>query len=136
MSSQIWPLSEEIRLPDPSLLADLQFPQRSVWKHLIPTLTRSSPRVDSLSSRGSPGAWIVTDLSPRLPSRLLERCLSRRSLQQEARGTGTGQGADLGLLNSHPHHTAPHIPTSEPPPTSFCHLCHLCLRELREWPDL
>lgn len=109
------------------LLADL---------HLIPTLTRSSPRVDSLSSRGSPGAWIVTDLSPRLPSRLLERCLSRRSLQEEARGTGTGQGEDLGLLSNHPHHTAPHIPTSEPPPTSFCHLCHLCLRELREWPDL
>lgn len=52
-------------------------------------LTRSSPLVDSLSSRGSPGAWIVTDLSPRLPSRLLERCRSRRSLQQEARETET-----------------------------------------------
>ena len=43
-----------------------------------------SPLVDSLSSRGSPGAWIVTDLSPRLPSRLFERWRSRRSLQQEA----------------------------------------------------
>lgn len=38
---------------------------------------------------------MVTDLSARLPSRLLERCRSRRSLQQKARGTGTeGQGED------------------------------------------
>lgn len=54
----------------------------------LPILTLSSPRVDSLSSRGSPGAWMVTDLSPRLPSRLLERCRSRRSLQ----GIGWGAG--------------------------------------------
>lgn len=45
-------------------------------------LTRSSPRVDSASSSGSPGAWMVTDLSARLLlSRLLERCLSLRSLK-------------------------------------------------------
>lgn len=52
-------------------------------------LTRSSPRVDSASNSDSPGAWMVTDLSPRLlPSLLLERCLSRRSLGKR-NGTAT-----------------------------------------------
>lgn len=50
----------------------------------VKTRTRSSPLVDSASSSGSPGAWMVTDLSPRLlPSRLLARCLSRRSLREK-----------------------------------------------------
>lgn len=43
--------------------------------------TLSSPRVDSASSSGSPGVWMVTDLSPRLLlSLLLERWRSLRSL--------------------------------------------------------
>lgn len=51
-------------------------------------LTRSSPRVDSASNSDSPGAWMVTDLSPRLlPSLLLERCLSLRSLEHRNRTT-------------------------------------------------
>lgn len=34
-------------------------------------LTLSSPRVDSASRSGSPGVWMVTDLSPRLLLSLL-----------------------------------------------------------------
>lgn len=48
------------------------------------TLTLSSPLVDSTSSSDSPGAWMVTDLSPRmLLSRLFERCLSLLSLERK-----------------------------------------------------
>lgn len=89
-------------------------------------LTLSSPRVDSLSSKGSPGAWIVTDLSPRVPSRLLERCRSRRSLGK-GRGTKKNGKRDGNTHRDGVTHGAgpghPRIP-------------HLCLRELREWPDL
>lgn len=49
---------------------------------ICPTL--SSPLVDSASSRDSAGAWMVTDLSPRmLMSRLFERCLSLLSLEKK-----------------------------------------------------
>lgn len=88
-------------------------------------LTLSSPRVDSLSSKGSPGAWIVTDLSPRVPSRLLERCRSRRSLGKGGKkkmGSGMGTRTGMGSPTERGQGT-PRIP-------------HLCLRELREWPDL
>ena len=93
-------------------------------------LTRSSPRVDSLSSRGSPGAWIVTDLSPRLPSRLLERCRSWRSLQQAARGHGTDGQRGTRVFSAARAHAHPSSTQLSPTPA------HLCLRELREWPDL
>lgn len=138
----LFSLSKEARFPVPSPFgwtsSFSRDPSGNTWSRPQPlTLTRSSPLVDSLSSRGSPGAWIVTDLSPRLPSRLLERCRSRRSLQQKARGTGTeGQGEDPcfsaasfsppALWCSHP----------APPPASALMHTHLCLRELREWPDL
>jgi len=55
----------------------------------VRTLTLSSPRVDSASSSGSPGAWIITDLSPRmLLSRLLARCRSFLSLEEEEEEEG------------------------------------------------
>lgn len=79
-------------------------------------LTRSSPLVDSLSSRGSPGAWIVTDLSPRLPSRLLERCRSRRSLQPEV--GETEQKVKRGVLkvfSGDPYPAHPPPPQHTPP---------------------
>ena len=89
-------------------------------------LTLSSPRVDSLSNKGSPGAWMVTDLSPRLPSRLFERCRSRRSLEGKRgeQGGCTGVAAPIGARG--------------PPPPTLGHapIPHLCLRELRECPDL
>lgn len=108
--------------------------------HFIPMLTRSSPLVDSLSSRGSPGAWIVTDLSPRLPSRLLERCRSRRSLQQESRETGTNRSrGDQGSFRRSQlpplHLNIHHLSTSPISLHGWSHT-HLCFRELREWPDL
>lgn len=87
-------------------------------------LTRSSPRVDSLSSRGSPGAWIVTDLSPRLPSRLLERCRSRRSLQQVARGRGTDGQRGPGSSQQPVRMPTPPAPSSAPRlPTCACGSC-------------
>lgn len=53
-------------------------------------LTRSSPRVLSASSSGSPGAWMVTDLSALLLlSLLFERCLSLRSLTHTSHKTHT-----------------------------------------------
>lgn len=86
----------------------------------LPILTLSSPRVDSLSSKGSPGAWMVTDLSPRLPSRLLERCRSRRSLERGREGSRVGARPRWGTGDPRGHASP----------------SHLCLRELRECPDL
>lgn len=69
--------------------------KEAVW------LTLSSPRVDSASSSGSPGVWMVTDLSPRLLlSRLLERCRSLRSLEDKTTHRVRGGAAGLKFFYS------------------------------------
>lgn len=104
---------------------DLQLLQRSEWKHLVQTstltLTRSSPLVDSLSSRGSPGAWIVTDSVPRLPPRLLERCRSRGPC---SRRPGNGHGRSRGgpvLQRPAPARRPVVLPPRFPPASALMH---------------
>lgn len=64
---------------------------------IYPTL--SSPLVDSVSSNDSAGAWMVTDLSPRmLMSRLFERCLSLLSLEKKNKAIKVSGGLSFILF--------------------------------------